>query len=716
MGFGKLADGTALSSTQLNATASVPGTLSYSPALGTVLNAGKTNLTVTFTPDDLVDFTTATAIVQLMVNQAIPVVSWTAPAPITYGTPLSSTQLNATASVPGTFTYNPAIGLLPIKGTDILTATYTPADSVNYATVLSTVSLSVLPGKQGIEVPPPGMIGSIAGNGVPGYTGDGGQGPDAELNSPYGIAVDSAGNVYFADTNNHAIREVDAATGVITTVAGNGQAGYSGDGNLAVSAQLNNPYGIAVDATGNLYIADTGNNAVRKVDISTGNIITLAGDGTGKAGYAGDGGLATGAKLNTPSGVAVDAAGNVFIADWLNNAIREVNVSTGNISTVVGDGSGTAGYAGDGGPARAAKLNRPFGVAVDTSSNLYIADTFNNRVREVNVTSQIITTVAGNGIAGYSGDNGLATNATIASPLGVALDADGNLFIADWLNNAVREVIANNGVITTVAGTGLAGHSGDGDQAANATLNGPAAVATDLLTVTGSVNGMHMQARAMSLNGAGGTGGSSGNLYLADTGNNAGRGIGRPTINTPAYIVPPGMYLAWAFPTSSTATGSASATATSGSFYGSGSVTWSGFAYPSLPANSKILELHAVEAYSATSINGLTANMTSPSGSFKAVTTNGVGVASSGDLLTSPPTSIGATVTGSGNGSFSVTSAALAILYAPDPQAPPPPPPVPGTNQNKGVPSCVVIPYSSGLVTNCSDDNPPPYPPPQRTA
>ncbi len=223
---------------------------------------------------------------------------------------------------------------------------------------------------------PGSIISTIAGNGTAGYSGDGGPAASAELNSPSGVAVDFSGNIYIADYKNNRIRRVDAS-GVISTVAGKGTAGYSGDGGPASSAELSTPSGVAVDTSGNIYIADSSNNCIRKVDAS-GVISTVAGKGTG--GYSGDGGPASSAELSSPFGVAVDASGNIYIADDKNNRIRKVDAS-GVISTVAGNGTG--GYSGDGGPATSAELNSPSGLAVDSSGNIYIADTTNYRVREV---------------------------------------------------------------------------------------------------------------------------------------------------------------------------------------------------------------------------------------------------------------------------------------------------------------------------------------------
>jgi hypothetical protein len=315
----------------------------------------------------------------------------------------------------------------------------------------------------------PGTITTVAGNGTSGYSGNGGSATAAQLNLPIGVAVDAAGDLFIADTFNHVVREVSPA-GIITTVAGNGTAGYSGDGGAATAAQLNYSFAVTVDAAGDLFIADTVNNVIREV--RAGIITTVAGNGVG--GYSGDGGAATAAELFRPSGVAVDAAGDLFIADGLNNVIREVRA--GIITTVAGNDS--PGYSGDGGAATAAQLADPAGVAVDAAGDLFIADYNNNVIREVR--AGIITTVAGNGTAGYSGDGGPATAATLNSPPAVAVDAGGDLFIADNINNVIREVV-HTGNIITVAGnfTAGAGYSGDGGPATSATLNNPTGVAVN---------------------------------------------------------------------------------------------------------------------------------------------------------------------------------------------------------------------------------------------
>jgi hypothetical protein len=332
--------------------------------------------------------------------------------------------------------------------------------------------------------------------GAQGYAGDGGQATGAEMYYPSGIAFDPAGDFYIGDSLNNVIRKVTAATGVITTVAGccensgnPGTGGYSGDGGPATGAELNGPYLVAFDAAGNLYIGDLYNNVIRKVTAATGVITTVAGNGT--HGYSGDGGPATSAELFYPSGVAFDAAGNFYIGDTFNMVVRKVTVSTGIITTVAGccensGNSGTGGYSGDGGPATSAELYYPSGVATDAAGDLYIADMWNCVIREVTAATGIITTVAGiPKVCNYSGDGGPATGAALDGPIDVALDTAGNLYIADDDNNVIREVAAATGVITTVAGNGYdagtydGGYSGDGGPATSAELFSPDAVSVD---------------------------------------------------------------------------------------------------------------------------------------------------------------------------------------------------------------------------------------------
>ena len=327
------------------------------------------------------------------------------------------------------------------------------------------------------------IITTVAGNGTNSYSGDGGAATNASFDQPYGVAFDATGNLYIADSANERIRKV-GTNGIITTVAGNGygaglgygSGGYSGDGGAATNASLDNPLGVAFDASGNLFIADTYTNRIRRVD-SNGIITTVAGNGS--FGYSGDGGAATNASMSYPSGVAFDASRNMYIADLQNNRIRKVDTN-GIITTVAGNGYNApynGGYSGDGGAATNAELFYPSGVAVDATGNLFIADFWNSRIRKVD-TNGIITTVAGKSASGYSGDGGAATNASLYLPSGVAFDAFGNLYFSDEDNNRIRKV-DTNGIITTVAGNGSATYAGDGGAATNASLYYPEGVALD---------------------------------------------------------------------------------------------------------------------------------------------------------------------------------------------------------------------------------------------
>ena len=306
-------------------------------------------------------------------------------------------------------------------------------------------------------------ITTIAGNHIPGYTGNGGPATAAELNNPADILMDSHGNLIVSEYQSHVIRKIDGS-GIITTIAGTGAAGYSGDGGPATAATLNGPCGIAITHTGELYFCDYGNSVIRKID-TAGLITTIAGNGS--LGYSGDGGPATAARLN-PTRIAVRSTGAYYIADYHNNCIRMVNTS-GIISTVAGNG--TVGYSGDGGPATAAQIYQATSVVVDQFGNLYICDQYNQCIRKVN-TSGVISTIAGNGTLGYSGDGGPATAATFHYPSNVNVDFKGNIYISDAYNNAVR-MVDPGGYISTIAGNGSAGYSGDGGPATAARLNEP---------------------------------------------------------------------------------------------------------------------------------------------------------------------------------------------------------------------------------------------------
>jgi uncharacterized protein (TIGR03437 family) len=369
-----------------------------------------------------------------------------------------------------------------------------------------------------------GIITTVAGIGIPGFSGDGGSATESQLNAPFGVALDAAGNLYVSDWVNNRVRKVSTA-GIITTIGGNGIRSSSGDGGPAIAASIGGPFGIAVDASGNIFVADQSGDRVRMISAS-GIISTVAGNGT--EGYSGDGGVATDAELVQPFGVAVDSAGNLYIADRESGRIREVSsagiiitiasttffsaptgvardafgnvyvadsganlilkVSGANVLQVAGNGATQ--FSGDGGPAASAQMNELAGLALDQAGNLYVADFLNGRVREIS-TAGIITTVAGAGPGGaVPGDGGPATKARLVYPEGLAFDSAGNLYIADSYDSRVRKV-SPGGTITTVAGNGTQGFFGDGGPATSAQLANPCGVAVD----------------------------AQGNLYIVDSGN-----------------------------------------------------------------------------------------------------------------------------------------------------------------------------------------------------
>ncbi len=409
-----------------------------------------------------------------------------------------------------------------------------------------------------------------------GFSGDGGPAAQARLMFPQNVAADGAGSLYIADSGNHRIRRIDAA-GAITTFAGTGESGFSGDGGPATQAQLSSPGGAALDEAGNLYIADNGNQRIRRVD-AAGTIATVA--GTGESGFDGDGGPVTQALLSGPRGVAVDKEGNFYIADSGNHRIRRVD-SAGIVTTVAGTLE-----RGDGGPASQAQLNEPAGAAVDETGNLYIADTFHHRIRRVDSAGIIATAAgtgegqdmvppvwipvslaaAGSGAVGLNGDGVPAVETRLTHPYGVAADEAGNLYVADTGNNRIRRV-NSMGIVTTVAGTGDSGFDGDGGPASQAQLSNPLGVAADyagnfyiadtlnhcirrvdsagiITTVAGigrfnPVNGGGFSgdggpAGRAQINSPGGVAlDGAGNLYIADTGNNRIRRLTPPAEKTP---------------------------------------------------------------------------------------------------------------------------------------------------------------------------------------
>jgi PKD repeat protein len=337
------------------------------------------------------------------------------------------------------------------------------------------------------------LITTVAGNGTAGYGGNGGQATAAELKDPCGGVIDALGNMYFVDSGNNLVRKI-STSGIISTIAGTGTAGYTGDGGQATAATLNEPIDIALDLIGNIYISDDQNNAIRKVN-TNGIISTMV--GTGTAGYNGDGIQATAAEINSPNGISIDVHGNLYIADGSNQRVRMVNTA-GIITTIAGNGYG--GWGGDGGQATATELNNPCAI-VSMSGNLYIADAQNNRIRMIN-SSGIITTIAGSGPTGvgsgsYSGDGGQATAATLWAPTELTFDAGGNMYICDVINERIRKV-STSGIITTIVGNGGGGYNGDGILATAASLSYPEGIFFD----------------------------ASGVLYIADQANNRIRKVG----------------------------------------------------------------------------------------------------------------------------------------------------------------------------------------------
>jgi sugar lactone lactonase YvrE len=310
-------------------------------------------------------------------------------------------------------------------------------------------------------------ITTVAGTGEPGYNGDGGPAVSANLTQPIGADIDAAGNLYIAELGAYRVRKVTPA-GTISTVAGNGVYGDSGDGGPATSASIGYVYDVAVDATGNVYLADYQNSRIRRV-ATNGTITTIAGNGT--AGYSGDGGAATSAQISYPLGIATDASGTVYFTEYGACRIRRIALD-GVISTVAGT---TCGYSGDNGPATSAQIGAPVSLTVDGSGNILFSEYFYNRIRRID-TAGVITTIAGTGAAGSTGDGGPATAATLNQPWGVATDASGNAYVSELQGSRVRR-ISPSGLISTIAGTGVAGYNGDNQPATSAQLTYPAGLA-----------------------------------------------------------------------------------------------------------------------------------------------------------------------------------------------------------------------------------------------
>ena len=300
------------------------------------------------------------------------------------------------------------------------------------------------------DEPAPRIV-SIAGTTKPGASGDGGPADRAELNQPFDVAYDASGNLFLSDTFNHRVRRIDAKTGIITTVAGNGRKGFSGDGGPAKNAQLDEPYGIVLDERGNLFIADRLNRRIRRVDGKTGVITTLVGNGSKTS--TGDGGPAERATLVEPNGVALDrGARHLYIADVAGHRIRVVDLSSGIISTFAG--TGQAGHSGDGGLASAASIHGARAVDVGPDGTVYILEREGNRLRAVDPRTNIIRIIAGTGAKGHTGDGVLALAATFNGPKELCVDRAGNVLIVDTENHVIRRIDARTGIVSTIAGDG----------------------------------------------------------------------------------------------------------------------------------------------------------------------------------------------------------------------------------------------------------------------
>ncbi|MBL7911634.1 MAG: T9SS type A sorting domain-containing protein [Bacteroidia bacterium] len=313
------------------------------------------------------------------------------------------------------------------------------------------------------------IINTYAGNGISGFSGDGGSAINAQLSHPYGVKA-YFNDLYISEWGNQTIRKVNSQ-GVISTIVGTGTVGFSGDGGPAINANINSPSQIVMDKFGNLYFGDSYNNRVRKITPS-GIISTIA--GTGAAGFSGDGGPAINAQLNGPIGIVLDSKGAIYITDNYNQRIRKID-TLGIITTIAG--TGTLGFSGDGGPAINAQINYPGRPAIDKDDNFYFVDSQNFRVRKISTTG-VITTIAGNGLNNFSGDGGPASSAGLNGPAAVDVDSLGNFFIGEYFGHRIRKVNAS-GIITTIAGTGTYGYSGDGGPAINANLKGVEGISLD---------------------------------------------------------------------------------------------------------------------------------------------------------------------------------------------------------------------------------------------
>ena len=337
-----------------------------------------------------------------------------------------------------------------------------------------------------------GIITTVAGTGEKGYRGDGGPAAGAHLSEPFMCAFDTAGNLYLAEATNHCIRRVDRDSAVISTVAGTGEQGYSGDGGPATAATFNQPYSLQVDANGDVYVVDRLNSVIRKIEAATGIVTTVA--GTGEAGYGGDGGPGTRAQFREPNDCFLDGNGGLLIADIQDQRIRRLDLATGIVATFAGNGAKER--TGDGLPATEASILGTRAVCLDRAGNTYIAEREGNGIRVVDKDG-IMRTLAGTGEFGYDGDGGPALAATWGAPKAIRCDRDGNLLVVDTENHAVRRIDAGTGLVTTIAG-GRRGGEGDGGPATLAGLDRP--------------HGLDLDA--------------AGNIYIADSNNHRVRVVG----------------------------------------------------------------------------------------------------------------------------------------------------------------------------------------------
>ena len=339
-----------------------------------------------------------------------------------------------------------------------------------------------------------GIIQTVVGTGIEGYEGDGGSATDALIGEAYGCAFDTDNNLYICDGRNHTVRRIERETWLITTVAGTGVSGYSGDGGPATLSTMDNLYSLSVDTNGDIYIVDRYNAAIRKVDRSSGIITTVA--GTGVPGYSGDGGPGTQAQMKEPNDCFLDRNGGLLIADIQDQRIRRLDLKTGIISTFAGNGEKLRN--GDGRPATEASIMGPRAVCMDNLGNTYIAEREGNGVRKVNPDG-IISTFAGTGEMGYAGDNDLAIRATGGAPKALRCDHNNNLIVVDTENNAVRQISSDTNIVTTIAG-GHRGGDGDGGHAVDAGLERPHGCGIDNDGNLYIADGMNHRVRVVGMN------------------------------------------------------------------------------------------------------------------------------------------------------------------------------------------------------------------------